>query len=204
MDENQKSSTVANRERCDSVHMKDILIVQPPASFENDNPVLPQSSVGIGMLTIMAYIEAHGYSGEVVHIPRALEAGLGMDHVMERICAANPKLIAIGLNWLHFSDGAIRLAEILREKLPNASIVIGGQHATLFSEEIVNNCDAIEGVTVGESEITILKLLESSSRETRKLPPVKGLTYRAQDGRIITSKPEIVEDIDSLPFYGYK
>ncbi|MEN2774632.1 radical SAM protein [Acetivibrio clariflavus] len=185
--------------------MKDILLIQPLASFNNSRPVLPQDSVGIGMLTIMAYLKQFGVEGEVIHIPRALSTGYTLDNVFERIKEANPKLIAISLNWLHFSEGALQLASMLREMLPNTTIVIGGQHATLFAEEILECSSDIDGITVGESERTFYYLIKELKRGNRKIPKgIPGVMINDPIDGIVGSVPEIIEDLDTLPFYTYR
>lgn len=184
--------------------MKDILIIQPPVSFHNLRPVLPQNSVGIGMLTIMAYIKQYGFKGEVVHIPRALELGYSLKEIFNRIKEADPKLISIGLNWLHFSEGALQLTKMLREMLPNTPIIIGGQHATLFAKEILECCKDIDGVAIGESEKTVYYLLKKLERGNRKIPNgIPGLMIDDPNMGIVNTMTEIVEDIDTLPFYSY-
>ena len=62
---------------------KDLVLVQPVASYNNSHPVLPQNAVGIGMLTILAYVGKSGYSGEVVHMPLAFESGYSLDYIIE-------------------------------------------------------------------------------------------------------------------------
>lgn len=185
--------------------MKDILIIQPPVSFNNSRPVLPQSAIGIGMLTIMAYIKQFGFKGEVIHIPRALSMGYSLEDIFQRIKNENPKLISIGLNWLHFSEGALQLASILRKMLPNTTIVVGGQHATLFAKEILESSKDIDGVAVGESERTIYYLLKELKRGIRYIPKdIPGImTNHSSDG-ITGLIPEVIEELDNLPFYSYK
>lgn len=116
---------------------RNLVLVQPVASFENDFPVLPQDAVGIGMLTIISYVGKFGYSGEIVHIPNALSQGLSLSSIIAHIRDCDPDVIGIGLNWLHFSKGALEAAKIFRQSFPNKVIVIGGQHATLFVKSIV-------------------------------------------------------------------
>lgn len=185
--------------------MKDILLIQPPVSFHNDKPVLPQNSVGIGMLTIMAYLKRKGYSGEVIHIPRAEEEGFKLKDIINRIKEANPKVIAIGLNWLHFGEGALELARLLRKEFPNMTIVVGGQHATLFAEEILRLSPDIDGITIGESEKTMCFLVEAVIRESRRIPEgVPGVMTLREDRTIALKNPELVDNLDELPLYSYK
>lgn len=182
---------------------KNLILVQPVAELENSNPVLPQDAVGIGMLTIIAYIEKYGYSGEVVHMPLAIAQGHQLDSIIKHIIDADPDVIGIGLNWLHFSSGALEIAKELRSQFPDKVIVIGGQHATLFSQEIAETASYITGVTVGESEVTYLKLIECVQRKWSPLGKVDGLCY-CDDAGYHYSLPQIVDDLDSIPFYSYK
>lgn len=181
---------------------RNLVLVQPVASFENDFPVLPQDAVGIGMLTIISYVGKFGYSGEIVHIPNALSQGLSLSSIIAHIRDCDPDVIGIGLNWLHFSKGALEAAKIFRQSFPNKVIVIGGQHATLFVKSIVLSCPDITGITIGESEITYCKLLDAV---TMNLPieSVPGLAFIDNHG-YHESSPIIVEDLDTIPFYSYR
>ena len=72
---------------------KNLLLVQPIASYTNAQPVLPQDAVGIGMLTILAYVSKFGYSGEVVHLPIAFASGYHMDDILRHIKDTDPDVI---------------------------------------------------------------------------------------------------------------
>lgn len=182
---------------------KNLVLIQPVADFENSNPVLPQDAVGIGMLTIIAYIEKYGYSGEVVHIPLAFAQGYNLNSIIKHIIDADPDVIGIGLNWLHFSSGAMEIARTLQTQFPSKIIVIGGQHATLFAEEIAEKASYITGVTVGESEITYRRLIEFVHSKQNPRGLVDGLCYYDYLGYHYSS-PQIIDDLDSIPFYSYK
>jgi len=185
--------------------MMDLMLIQPVASFQNPYPILPQDAVGIGMLTIIAYIKSKGFQGEVLHLPKAIEKGIPFEQVFEKIEKENPKVVGIGLNWLHFSEGAIQLAQILRKRYPDLTIVVGGQHATLFAKEILEECDALDGITIGESEKTYAYLLEKVTREDRKIPEgIPGIMQYNDAGEIVSIGPEIVNELDELPLYSYK
>ena len=132
------------------------------------------------MLTIISYIKKFGYTGEIVHLPLAFSKGYNMDSVIEHIRGCNPEVIGIGLNWLHFSEGALETARKLHSVFPKKIIVIGGQHATLFAKDIVLACPYITGVTVGESEITYLRLLNAVNNGER----IKGNVYRKESWQI--------------------
>ena len=180
---------------------KNLLLVQPIASYTNTQPVLPQDAVGIGMLTILAYVSKFGYSGEVVHLPIAFSSGYQMEDILRHIKETDPDVIGIGLNWLHFSDGALETAKILRTIFPDKVIVIGGQHATLFAQEIVEKSPELTAVTIGESERTYMHLLNAVNTGT-DVYQTPGLGY-LNHGIYYHSNPEIIENLDEIPFYTY-
>lgn len=178
-----------------------ILFVQPPASFDNPSPCLDDKQFGLGILANAAWLRARGFSVDGIHIPLMLHQGFSADDAITLILAKSPLLVAIGLNWVHFSKGALETARRLRERRPSLPIVIGGQHAGLFADEIADSHAAwIDGVIRGEAEMPLLRLAEALSNGERNLSNVPGL----HTSRTPALPPEVVNDLDSLPVYSYR
>ena len=114
--------------------MRPVCLVQPPVSLENRSPCLDDKQFGLGMLALAAYLKSRGIATFGVHLPLALARGQTVEQVVSKIQQRDPGVIAIGLNWLHFSRGAIQFAQLLKRAVPGAPIVLGGQHATLFAD----------------------------------------------------------------------
>jgi radical SAM superfamily enzyme YgiQ (UPF0313 family) len=176
-----------------------VCLVQPPVSFDNPAPCLDDKQYGLGLLALSAWLQRHGFAVAGIHAPLALHAGSNADDVCREIVALDPLLIAIGLNWVHFSQGAIELAGKLREKLPSCPIVLGGQHATLFASEIASqHADCVDGVIRGEAEIPLLELSRMLQAHGRIVRDIPGLVTpdRNPDACAVTR-------IDDLPVYSY-
>ncbi|MCB1502148.1 MAG: B12-binding domain-containing radical SAM protein [Bauldia sp.] len=154
----------------------------------------------MGILANAAWLESHGYTVSGVHIPLSLHYGFTADDTLNMIVGSDPLLVAIGLNWVHFSDGAIQTAQRIKAKRPACPIIIGGQHAGLFAQEIATqNAHCIDGVILGEAEVPLM-LICQSLRETGKLPEkLPGLVRGAED----ITPAEVVEPMDGLPVYRY-
>lgn len=180
---------------------KNLVLIQPVASYSNPTPVLPQDAVGIGMLTILAYVQKYGYTGQVIHLPTAFNQNYTIKDIEDKIEECDPDVIGIGLNWLHFSEGALDTAKWLRKKYPHKIIVIGGQHATLFAKEIIEKAPFLTAVTVGESEITYVNLIKAAL-ENSTLNNIDGLCLKHND-EIILNPPSIIQNLDDVPFYSY-
>jgi radical SAM superfamily enzyme YgiQ (UPF0313 family) len=96
----------------------------------------------------------------------------------------------------HFQT-TLKLSKLIKEVNPKIEIVVGGIHPTIFHKEIINNCDSIDYVIIGEGEYSLRKLLTNQSTD--------GICYR-EDGKTIV-KPKIcfIEDVDTIapPIQGY-
>ncbi|MCG7978416.1 MAG: B12-binding domain-containing radical SAM protein [Candidatus Thiodiazotropha endolucinida] len=177
-----------------------VTFVQPPASYKHQNPCLDDKQFGLGILANAAWLENNGFNTSGVHIPLTLHHGFSPDDAINLIIGSRPLLVAIGLNWVHFSEGAIETARRIKERQSDCTIIIGGQHASLFAEEIANHYqDCVDGVIIGEAEIPLLEICRSL-RDSGKLPSnLNGLVRNNAQA----TPPQVVEPIDSLPVYHY-
>lgn len=177
-----------------------VYLIQPPANLSGRKPCLDDTQYGLGLLALSAWLEKHGFEAPGLHIPLALHHGFSLDELIGMIAARQPMLIAIGMNWVHFSRGAIELAARLKTVIPQCPIYIGGQHASLFGQEIVARHGAvIDGVIIGEAEYPLLAICQSLRDRGTVGDDVPGLAR--PDGR--TTPPRVESDIDALPTYSY-
>ena len=95
-----------------------------------------------------------------------------------------------------YSVIAEKLARFLKNK-GISHIISGGNHATALPEEVISYSDI---VIMFEAEITLPAVIECLEKGG-DLSTIKGIMY-SQDGKVIqtTRAPEIVWDLDSLPF----
>ncbi|MBU7042220.1 MAG: B12-binding domain-containing radical SAM protein [Theionarchaea archaeon] len=160
--------------------MIDVLLIHPPNRLDVDlclNSALPVEVVGYGLLHIAAFLETEGYSVRVIDVPGLFAQNFTTEEVLSFIRSYDPELIGIELNWLHFSRGAIEMAQELKKSNPNIPIVLGGTHASLFKEEILYSYSPwIDEVIQGEGESSLLSMLEGASPQTEcleidRIPP---------------------------------
>lgn len=183
-----------------------VYLLQPPVSLASMTPCLDDRQFGLGILALAAYLRRHGYTVVGRHIPNLLwNSETPLTSLIDAISKDRPLLIAIGLNWLHFSRGAIDIARLLREVCPTTPIVIGGQHATLFAEQIVDQgAGCIDAVLNGEAEKTLLTIcdhLSHSGSLPENLPGMVRANRGGSDHEMMP--PNVVTDLDDLPFYDF-
>jgi len=94
---------------------------------------------------------------------------------------------------------AKRYAKLAKSK--NIPVIVGGVHISMLPSSLFHDMDV---GCIGESESTMIELLELFSEENRlpkrKLRDIKGIVYREDDDLIMTKKRELIQNIDAIPF----
>ncbi len=178
-----------------------VVFLQPPADFANSRPCLDDKQYGLGILALMAWMERHGFSVVGLHLPLAFHSGVDWTQIEERLAGIRPLVFALGLNWVHFSAGALQLAERLKKRFPEVPVVVGGQHATLFADEVLREgSGSVDAVIVGEGERPLLGLCRAL-RDGNGIPEeLPGLARPAAPA----AAPDVEPQVDTLPPYSYR
>ncbi len=155
-------------------------------------------SLGLGYLA--AFLEREG------HQVRIFDLGLTPDSPLEQditaIVAYKPDLIGLTAMTSNYHS-ALATAQLLKEKLA-APIVIGGPHATVFPERVIQeNC--FDYLIYGEGEITLHELAKTLEAANFRPSPdelrsILGLCFK-DDGQVQKNSAQpLIRDLDSLPF----
>lgn len=99
-------------------------------------------------------------------------------------------------------NSAMRIAKGIKQTNPNSTILLGGPHATILPEEILNNVPEIDIIVRGEGEETIVELCTVLEND-KSIENIHGITYRNNNTiKTTPSRPPIM-NLDSLPFLAY-
>jgi anaerobic magnesium-protoporphyrin IX monomethyl ester cyclase len=92
-----------------------------------------------------------------------------------------------------------RIAEIVKEVLPESYVFIGGHHASVFGGELMKDQN-FDFISIGEGEITVQELVQVlSHKKHQDFSKIRGLAYR-ENGEIITTEPRpLIKNLDDLP-----
>lgn len=129
----------------------------------------------------------------------------GGDRVMtmaERIFGDGvPDVLAFSvLGWNFRRFGA--LAETFRQLNPDGLVVFGGTHVSNQAQRVMRLFPEVDVVVNGEGELTFADLLAArlAGAPRDRLGLVSGLSYRGQDGQVLTTLPrDRMEDLDQIP-----
>ncbi len=129
--------------------------------------------------------------------------GSSRDIVAKRIKEVSPDIIGISNQYTEFLDSTIEVANIAREVCRDATIIVGGAHATTFPEDFLKNTDAVDIVVIGEGEYTIAEIIDYKRGE-KALSEIKGIAFK-NDSTICINKPrDFITNLDVLPLPAYE
>ncbi|PKW18332.1 KedN5 family methylcobalamin-dependent radical SAM C-methyltransferase [Saccharopolyspora spinosa] len=101
----------------------------------------------------------------------------------------------LGWNVRQFAS----VAETVKQANPEAVVVFGGNHVANQSERVLRRDVAVDVVVNGEGEITFVELLRAVLEGT-SYANVRGISYRGEDGSIVTTEEQPrLDDLDVIP-----
>lgn len=147
-----------------------VVVVRPPYLLAKDAYTAP-IALPIGPCYVAASVEKAGYNVSIVDAVgeamfqvfgsdcgRYNTQGLSVSQIVERI-PADAAVIGISMmfsvEWIHNRE----VAEGLRDAFPDATIIVGGEHATAVPELVLRTCPAIDFVVTGEGDLAFLDLV---------------------------------------------
>ena len=190
-----------------------VLLVRPPATYPK-GAINPSAGMPIGLLSIAAVLEENGFVVEILDCQvksdrplhsadnGTLQMGLTWDEVADRIGNSAADVVGIGASFSAQLPNALRAAEVTREQLPGALIVMGGNHPTVRPDDCFALTNAVDLVCIGEGELTLLEVVRARAAGE----PVDCIAGTAsRDGvsaRRNPSRPRIA-NLDELPLPAY-
>lgn len=148
----------------------------------------------LGMAYLGAALLKHGL--EVVILDQLAEE-LDNEGLTRRVAAESPDLI--GVTAITPSMPNVQaLVPLFRQACPEARLVLGNLHASIFADDLLQSGMA-DIIVHGEGEVTIVEVAEAV-RDGASLEGVLGTSFRAPDGTIVRNPPRPPADLDSLAF----
>jgi len=88
---------------------------------------------------------------------------------------------------------------LIRGHVPEAKIMMGNHHASLFADDLLRN-EAADLIVRGEGEITIVEALRALDAG-KSLRKVAGLSYRTRNGRVYHNPSRVpIENLDTVSY----
>jgi radical SAM superfamily enzyme YgiQ (UPF0313 family) len=147
----------------------------------------------LGLAFIAAMLRQRGFD---VRLIDSTTLGYGLPQLQRLIVQWRPQLVGISANTPVYPV-ALEAARMVKRAAPEATVVLGGCHPTVFPQRVIANPE-VDAVVVGEGEQTMAEIAAAVAAG-RDLTGIAGVVHR-RDGQVV-SEPErpFIEDLDSLP-----
>ncbi len=165
----------------------------------------------LGLAYVAGTLDAAGYDVSVVDaVGEAIEQstpwgrdcaliGLGPDEVVERIPGA-AQIIGVSAGFTFEWPVCRELLWRIRERFPEALLVVGGEHATAAPELTLAESPA-ELCVLGEGEETLLDIVRRWQSGRLEPGGIAGIAYRTPGGAVVrTARRTRIADLDSIPW----
>ncbi len=170
----------------------------------------PYGLIPVGLPALINRLRESGVRVEGVNLPmeQKLNPRFSLQRWLTQRQAA--RVVLIDLHWYEHCYGAISVANVCREVLPNARTVLGGLTASAFSDEILRHFPAVDFIIRGDAEMPLAMLVQhllasDGDRETAPVPDlnaIPNLSYR-EGGRVVENARTYCaasSDLDTLNF----
>ncbi len=189
----------------------DALFIFPPLTLYERYGERKVGNVGgflppLGISYIASYLRQSGYKVDVID---ALSSHMTEDDIIKAIKAGDPKVIGLSSLTPMFNR-AVQISKKIQECFPEKLIIIGGQHASIMTRDVLSENECFDIVVCGEGENTVLELMNSFSagnydkreflNNVDRLSKIKGIAFHK--GNTIVQNPpcDHIKDLDTLPF----
>ena len=181
----------------------DVLLINPPTEnlVKTFAPESLTEEVGfyppLGLLYLAAYAKAaHGDRFNIEVLDTQVEHQ-GYAEIEQVFRKRRPQVVGISCMTFLLID-ALNVARVARKVLPEAHIVFGGTHPTIYPMEMAGRPET-DSIVFGEGEVAFSELLEALA-EKKSLAGIPGVAFR-ENGRVIVNPGrQFLTDLDALPF----
>ncbi len=177
-----------------------ILFVEPPKDYWFVmGEYLPPP---YGILQLAAFLEQRIADAKIQVVDCNAE-GINWTELEKRMESFSPNIVASSALATCNTYIAARTLELAKKVNPNVLTVAGGQHFTATAQESLETYPEIDVIVRGEGEETFTELVHTYANKT-SFSPIKGISFR-NNGKIYHNPPRpLIENLDNLPFPGYK
>ncbi len=176
---------------------KKILFINPPLSPYQRYGMLSQAGAvepPLGLTYLAALTRKNGFETEILD---SSALGLGFEQTVKIIEHEAPHFVGITLSTISLRASS-RLASMVKERMPNTKIIVGGPHFTSLPKQTLLENHSFDIGIIGEGERTLEELLRVLVYRG-SLPSVNGIAFRSNGKIILNSKRPRITNLDELP-----
>lgn len=150
----------------------------PPAGYREGDLDADFHQTPYGLFALGAQALRAGHQVKVLNL-----SAFAWSRVEEVIAKLDADVYGMSC-WTANRRGVKLVADLIKRVRPGAKVIVGGPHATPLGPELLRAYASVDVVSIGESDLTFLELVDKVSRG-EPLRGVKGTVYRDENGGIV-------------------
>lgn len=177
---------------------KKIIFVNPPLTSVQRYGILEQAGSvepPLGLAYLAAITRENGVETIILD---AQAKGIDLESSFKVILDEQPDFVGITSTTMSLKSSA-ELSAIIKEKMPNVKIIVGGCHFTSLPKQTLLENPCFDIGVIGEGEETLEELLKAFI-EGGELSLVKGIAFRSNGQIVLTPLRRRIKNLDELPF----
>jgi radical SAM superfamily enzyme YgiQ (UPF0313 family) len=178
-----------------------VCLIDPPVSSEDlVGETRSMKSVlnvipALGLAYLAGVLEKAGYEVKIIDC----SVGISHSELTGLLIRDKPDIVGITGTTAAF-ESMKRVAENIKQSLPDTIIVVGGAHLSAMPTKTMEFLYFDVGVA-GEGEATLLELIKRIEKNgLSHLEDIEGIIYKKGGQLIETRRREFIKDLDVLPF----
>lgn len=121
--------------------------------------------------------------------------------ILSDLFSNRPHLIGMAC-YIWNIEEILKLADLIKKVLPESKIVLGGPEVSYDADDVMIKAPCIDYVILGEGEVTLRKLIQCIEDSADPVE-IQGLAWRNGLDIIVNGGPQVVPDLNKLPFPYY-
>jgi len=175
-----------------------LLLSVSSTSFFYEQVVIP-----FGLASLASFIDCPDYQIKGIELnwpaEKVLQRYLKIDDdILKQILDFSPNMVAMS-TYASNMYNCLFWADVIKQKLPNCFVVVGGNHVSYIAGECLSKCRAVDAVVKFEGEIPFKMLCEKCYRNDFDFSDVPNLVWRKNGEIIENPKTVFLDNIELLP-----
>ncbi len=171
-----------------------ILLLNLPVNI-NDPSDFDTLRAPYGLAMISAVLKRDNWDVDLVDA-QALK--IGKEELVNLIKKTQPDMIGMTSFTFQLAD-LVSFADLTKTYLPDTKIILGGPHVSAEPDSTLKNHNNIDYIVIGEGE-NIMTRLVSCLNNGESIEQIEGLAFRKDGNIVVNANPQLVKDLDSLPY----
>lgn len=176
--------------------MKDVILINPQPvvlkSLFAERVMYTNPPLGIGYLA--SAVRNKGFSVDIFDMG---PEKLFVQDILEEIEQHQVQVVGISSFVANHGNG-LRIAQHVKEKYPDVTVVMGGPHASFIAEEVLRT-GYVDIVSLFEGELTFPEIVNAVINK-KPLDNILGISYLQEEKIITTGARPLIENLDDIAF----